>query len=603
MSTRTGAIMLALAAFCPAARAGGQAGDFLSQETGARGAALGGAMTALTDDVSSLQWNPAGLARLSKPEVSATHVTLFEDTSYDFVAGGMASRRWGGFGAAYVRQSSGGFEKRTSPNDAATTFSIVDSAWLLGWGYSVKQLDLGVTVKSVHEQIDTFSAGGAGADAGAIWRPGGGWLVGLRVGNLIAPKLRFVSETVPYARVYDLSPAYTFHQGRDWDTTLAIKFTKTAGEGGLTAAGGAEVRYGRLAALRLGMQDKGFTVGAGLQLGNSSFDYAALMHELGLSHLITFTQRFGHTKEELEETIRRGISELSKEQGVRLSKAYLAKADDELRMDRTQEALRDLEAASLLDPENTGLREQIQKVSEKWDRSLRRQMVERTSALAQQNQTQGNLLAARAYWKSVLELEPESTAAVENLREIDRTLSQEERSKLDDLRKAQSVNEQQQLLTLATGHLARDRYRQARLEAEKAAARFPNAPEFPAFIVKVKRQLEEYVTLKLDEADKAAQAGNLAEGVRVVEAALREDPGNAKLTERAVALRASLQRTVTPEARKQIEQMYYRAVEQYLRGDFAAAGELAKEVYRLDPTFEGARTLREKIDAAQRYQK
>lgn len=596
------AILLALASLSHAAGAGGQAGDFLNQETGARGAALGGAMTALTDDVTSLQWNPAGLARLGKPEVSATHVTLFESTSFDYLGGGFRAGRWGALGAAYVRQASGGFEARTSPNDAPTTFSIVQSAWQLGWGGTLGIVDLGLALKSVHESIDTASAGGSGADAGAIVRPDEHFALGLRVANLVAPKLTFVSEPVSYARTLDVSPAYTFRYGKDWGTTLALKFSKTAGAG-LLASAGAEMQYTRLAALRLGFAQKGFSAGVGVRLGNSAFDYAALLHDLGVSHMITFTQRFGHTKEELEATIRQGISELSRTEGVRLSKAYLEKADDELRLNRTQEALRDLEAASLLDPDNAGLRERIAKVSDRWDRALRQQMVERTAALAQAQQAQGNLLAARQYWKSVQELDAQSDQAQAALADIDRTLSLEERAKLDDLRKAQSVNEQQQLLTLAASHLAHDRYRQARLEAEKAAARFPEAPEFGAFLIRVKQGLDDFVTLKLADADKAAQSGAYADAVRVVEGALREDPGNARLTERALALRASLQRAATPESRKQIEQLYYRAVEQYLKGDLASAADLAKEVYRLDPTFEGARTLRDKIEAAQRYQK
>ena len=55
------------------------------------------------------------------------------------------------------------------------------------------------------------------------------------------------------------------------------------------------------------------------------------------------------------------------------------------------------------------------------------------------------------------------------------------------------------------------------------------------------------------------------------------------------------------EALKQFEQLYYRAVEQYLRGDLDAADQYAKEVSRLDPSSDAARQLRDKIDAARRY--
>ena len=145
---------LALGAVASSARAAataGQAGSFLQQQPGARGAALGGARTALTDDSSSLHWNPAGLARLVKPEGAATHVTLFEDTSYDFLAGGFPVRKWGGFAGGFIRQCSGGFERRANRNEASTTFSISQSAWVSSWGSGLPYVDVGLAAKSVRE--------------------------------------------------------------------------------------------------------------------------------------------------------------------------------------------------------------------------------------------------------------------------------------------------------------------------------------------------------------------------------------------------------------------------------------------------------------------
>jgi len=54
---------------------------------GARPLAMGGAFVAVADDVHATYWNPAGLVKLSGPEVSATFDTDWQDLNYDIFAG------------------------------------------------------------------------------------------------------------------------------------------------------------------------------------------------------------------------------------------------------------------------------------------------------------------------------------------------------------------------------------------------------------------------------------------------------------------------------------------------------------------------------------
>lgn len=590
------------------------AGAFLRQDAGARGAALGGALTAVADDATALSWNPAGLARLTKPEAGATHAVLFEDTTFDFLSGGLATQRWGGFAAGYARQSSGGFEARQGPNDAPTNFSITQSAMLGGWGRAFalpwlsgaswlrrpKPLSVGVTVKSVKESIGSTSASGNGADAGAIFSPDDRLSVGVRVANLVAPKLTFVSRPVSYARVVDVSPAYLWKLSPSVGALTALKLSKTQDEK-LAVSGGVELQYQRLLALRVGVRDQALSTGLGVRWGNSSFDYAASLGDLGVGSLFTFTQRFGQTAEELEETIRKGIRKLSYAEGARLSKAYLSKAEEELRRDRIQEALRDLEAASLLDPANPEIRAKIDRTTAKWDETLKRQMIERSAALAREQDRQGNLLASRQYWRGVLELDREHAEAARELARIDRDLSVEERTRLEGLREAQSAGEIALALAQASTFLTRGQLRQALLEAEKAQKRYPGNAQVAGFIAQVRRQARELVKTKLAEADAHASVKNFSEALRSVEAALREVPGEPGLAEKAAALRASVQKGLTPEKRKEFEQLYYRAVEQYLKGGYKAADALTDELLKIDPSSEPARALKEKIAAALRY--
>lgn len=587
----------------PPLRAAGAAGDYLRQDASARGAALAGAAAAITDDAASLHWNPAGLARLTKPEAQASHVTLFEDTVYDFLAGGFSSKRFGGFAVGYLRQSSGGFERRAGPNDPAVGFSIVQSAMLAGWGYTpgaLPWLDFGAAVKSARESIDTLSASGTGFDLGSIVRPRPGWSLSLRAHNLIAPKLTFVSQPVSYPRILEFSAASLWRHSPQWRALVALSFAKAADEN-LATAGGVELQYQRLAALRFGMRGEGMSAGFGAKLGNTQVDYSAALRELGASHFVTITQRFGQTREEIEETIRRGIEKLSSADALRLSRAYQQKADTEEKDGKLSEAIRSLEAAALLDPRNAAVTRRIERLQARWDESLKRQMAERTAALADQQMELGNYLAAREYWRSVLEMLPNHPLAAARLKSIDERLSQEERTRLEGLRLAQSAGEIAQALALASSFLSRSLPRQARLEAEKILKRFPNNEQVLGFIKQAEEQVKAVVAARLADADALAKTGDLTGALKALETALREEPGHAKALERMKALREQLERKLSPEERRLIEQLYYRAVEQYLKGNFKVADDLASEVMKLDPSSQSARVLKEKVQAALRY--
>lgn len=578
----------------------GQPGAFLRQDAGARSAALAGAVEASVDDPTALATNPSRLSRLVKPEVSATHVVLFEDTAHDLVAAGLATR-WGGVALGYTRQSSGGFERRATPNDAASSFSIGQTAFSGGWGVRVPgwPVDLGTAVRSVKESIGGVSASGVAVDLGAAVGPWRGFSVGALAQNAVAPELTFVTRPVQYPRRLSLSPSYERGLSDDWRARASLRFARLEGEG-LEPSGGVELLYRRLAAVRLGLRAAGPSFGAGIRLGNTTVDYAVVLHDLGLGHLVTLSQRFGQTREEIEETIRRGISRLTRHDAGRLAKAYIQKAEDDLKADRMAEALRSYEAAALLTPDDFTIPERVREISERWDASVRRQMVERTAAQARDLRQQGSLLASRQYWRSVLELEGDHTEARAALSEIESMLSQEERTRLDDARRAQQDAEVGQRLAVIETLLGRRALRQARAESLEVARRYPDEARVKELPARLKRESEAFAAERLSAAEAEAVQGRDAEGLKILDAALRELPGHAKLAEKAASLRAGLQKTVSAENRKKAEQLYYRAVEQYLKGNYQAAGELASEVLKLDPSSAAVKTLREKLEAAQR---
>ena len=70
-------------------KAGTTAAAFLSIGVGARAMGQGSAYVASADDVTSLYWNAAGLARMTRGEVTASHSAWLGDLQHDHLAAAM----------------------------------------------------------------------------------------------------------------------------------------------------------------------------------------------------------------------------------------------------------------------------------------------------------------------------------------------------------------------------------------------------------------------------------------------------------------------------------------------------------------------------------
>src|SRR5258708_31521333 len=65
------------------ANSGRDAFDFLKISPISRAVGLGGAYTALGDDVGSIYYNPAGLASLLTSELNITYLSLYQSMNYE----------------------------------------------------------------------------------------------------------------------------------------------------------------------------------------------------------------------------------------------------------------------------------------------------------------------------------------------------------------------------------------------------------------------------------------------------------------------------------------------------------------------------------------
>ncbi len=132
------------------ALSGGQPGSFLHLGQSARAQGMGNCFAAISDDVTAIYYNPAGLTQLLKYELNTFYCPLWEDTNYNFIGYAHPLEKMGTFGVALINMTSGEFEKRAAIDSEATTFSVNDRAFLLSYGYNLSnRLSVGTTVKSI----------------------------------------------------------------------------------------------------------------------------------------------------------------------------------------------------------------------------------------------------------------------------------------------------------------------------------------------------------------------------------------------------------------------------------------------------------------------
>jgi len=154
-------------------KVGTTAAPFLSIEVGARAIGMGGAFVAISDDISSLYWNPAGLARLSTTgEATFNHTDWILDVKHDYAAVGLSLGSFGALGLSFSALTMGEMEVRTLlyPEGTGEKFGATDFA--IGTSYARNLTDrfsIGFTAKYIHQGLWHMSASSFAIDIGTLF--------------------------------------------------------------------------------------------------------------------------------------------------------------------------------------------------------------------------------------------------------------------------------------------------------------------------------------------------------------------------------------------------------------------------------------------------
>lgn len=283
---------------------GKYAGEFLSIGVGGRALALGGAYTAIANDVNSIYWNPAGLAKINYPQISLMHTEQFGGVvNYDYAgiafpvysssSVGLGIIRLGIDGIADTRNAlidengNGVFdENERLDKDKITYFNAVDYAFYLSYSYKYSDLlYYGANLKFIRRDMSVGNALGIGIDLGLQFSPYKNLFIGLNfqdatttliawnngTNELISPTLKIGTAYLIEALGGKFSPVFDVDirfENRKYASNFNI------GSVSFDMHSGIEFDYKNIIALRMGYSEIGTTnFGAGIHLPKFDVDY------------------------------------------------------------------------------------------------------------------------------------------------------------------------------------------------------------------------------------------------------------------------------------------------------------------------------------------
>ncbi|MBI4179957.1 tetratricopeptide repeat protein [bacterium] len=158
------------------ARAESQSGGVVDPSTilgmGTRPASMGNAFVALSDDATSVFWNPAALDMARRKELFGQYSqAFFDNTAYNMLAYKHPLGRFGTLGGGLIIEGVDDLTRRDVNANNIGAFNVSKMNAMFSYGKQMTDgFYLGSTLHILRHQIDGFSGTGFGLDAAALYR-------------------------------------------------------------------------------------------------------------------------------------------------------------------------------------------------------------------------------------------------------------------------------------------------------------------------------------------------------------------------------------------------------------------------------------------------
>ncbi|MBP9127198.1 MAG: PorV/PorQ family protein [Elusimicrobia bacterium] len=273
----------------------GQSGEYLRYGAGARALAMGGAFTAVADDVSADYWNPAALAFMDEYQFQTMYAPFHNDSDLYYLAfGAPLGPRWGTLAVSDTMLRSTGFQSRDNLNFVSGGEGTVsDNALSVSYGRSFQEVwSAGARLRFLQQKVLNDSGSAMAVDLSGYTKPYHGLSAGLALNNLNQPEINLGSEADVYRPFYRMGLA--FRAPRDL-FILGLDANKVEKQSAYYTMG-VEYNPTPVLSLRAGWdQNQEITAGVGLAMRYARFDYAfANQDDLGATNRVSLTLRWGN---------------------------------------------------------------------------------------------------------------------------------------------------------------------------------------------------------------------------------------------------------------------------------------------------------------------
>jgi long-subunit fatty acid transport protein len=257
------------------AKVGTTGAQFLELGISARAMGMAEAFAAVSNDVSAIYYNPAGLTSLQGKEMMFTYVQMPADIGFGFGGFAMPLEAVGGvIGVGAYDLNSGKMTERTYGNGdfegTGRQFSAQDFALAVSYGrYLTDRFSIGLSVKYIGERYHDYSSNGWAADVGTSYNTGfRNFKIAMVITNF-GPDLKFIEKAYPLPINFKFGGSIDLVQSHDNVVTFSAEGSHPSDNLEKYNAG-VEYSYKNRFTLRAGSRfnydEDGLTFGGGLKL-------------------------------------------------------------------------------------------------------------------------------------------------------------------------------------------------------------------------------------------------------------------------------------------------------------------------------------------------
>jgi hypothetical protein len=305
--------LFALGSAAPYAAARGvgtSAADFFKEPLSTRATGMGGAYVAVADDLSSMEWNPAGLSLLT-PNILNTsfeHVFSFADVEYEELTMGQSLGDNYGGGAQLLYRHMPDIDNDLEDESPVKVYDI---AGMLGYGFQLSNFSVGLNLKFFQTTLGDNVLFGEAVDLGfLVFFMDRKISLGVAIQNL-GPDVNY--DSLPLNVRGGFAYKDVFGENKEHGVVLGLELNQPL-DNKLNLEVGGEYWYRSMFGARVGYKQQmggddlqsdnpaeRISFGASVRWSDLQLDYSFVPYaDLGNTHRLTLTARYGPLKDEIE---------------------------------------------------------------------------------------------------------------------------------------------------------------------------------------------------------------------------------------------------------------------------------------------------------------